>query len=322
MKKFISILLFFFVTSELFAQGWLTEENNISTNWNITFQFGSNLLLGELKKDLSGMNDNMNSTPSWGMNIQLSKMVWERIDLGLELGTMNYSGINKNPSTINYLMYSNNLNSGDNRFLPYPVTYKSNLCNFAVFSKYNFINFSSYITSFIKLNIFLRLGLGITYLSTELNYKEDVNYLLSGLRNPLFSTSLDLNFFKRFQGYIFPSLGANYQISDRIFFSAEMCSQFINTGLIDGVYNVTNQFLSDKNNADIDPYKIPVFDITGKLMIGCTYFFNFDVHRRTRWKAYPWYNNRYRSYFSKYQNPSSKKRIKERLPFYNNNFDE
>jgi len=321
MKKWFNILLFFFVTLESFSQGWLTEENSISTNWNLTLQVGSNLLLGELKKDFSGMNDNMNSYPGMGVNIQLSKMVWERIDCGLELGTLNFSGINKEPSTINYLMGSTIFNDGEKQFLQYPVIYKSNLYTIAVFSKYNFINFSSYLTSFIKLNIFLRFGMGITYLFSELNYKEKINYKFSGLSSPLFSTTRDLNLINRFGGYLFPSIGVNYQISDRIFFSAEMSSQIISSGLIDGVYNVNDQILVNKGT-DIEKFRIPVFDVTGRIMIGCTYFFNFDVHRKTRWKAYPWYNNRYRSYFSKYQNPSSKRRIKERLPFYNNNFDE
>jgi hypothetical protein len=57
-------------------------------------------------------------------------------------------------------------------------------------------------------------------------------------------------------------------------------------------------------------------------MVGLTYFFNFDSHWRTREKAFPWYYNRYRSYYSKFQTPSTKKARKERLPFYNIKFDE
>jgi hypothetical protein len=322
MNKFIFILLFLFFTTELNAQGWLTKENTLETNWNMTLQLGSNLLLDELKKDFSGTDNNMNNYPDWGINIQLSKMAWERIDLGCEIGNMSFNGINKNPSTINYLMLSDIFNNSDKHFLTYPVKYNSNIFNLALFTKYNFINFSSYLESFIKLNIFLRLGIGISYISSEMGYNEKVNYQLSGLRDPLFSTSRDLHFFDRIHLYICPAVGTNYQISERIFISAEMSFHFLNTGLVDGVYNLNNLLSPGINNSNIDEFKIPVYDFIGKFMIGFSYFFNLDTERRTRQKAYPWYVNRYRSYFSKYHTPASKRIIKERLPFYNNNFDE
>lgn len=304
------------------GQGWLTEENSIETNWNITLQLGSNLLLNEIKHDFSGTNNNMNNYPDKGITLQLSKMAWERIDLGVEMGMMSYNGINKNPSTINYLMLSGIFNNNEKQFLPYPIKYNSNLINLAFFAKYNFINFSSYLRSFIKLNMFVRFGIGISYLSSELGYKEKMNYQLSGLRNPLFSSSLDLNFTDCIHVYICPAVGTNYQISERIFISAEMGFQILNSGLVDGVYNINNELTPDITNSNLNEFKIPVFDILGKFMIGCTYFFNFDTEKRIRTKAYPWYNNRYRSYFSKYHTPASKRKIKERLPFYNNNFDE
>jgi hypothetical protein len=305
----------------MFGQGWLTEENTIETNWNITFQAGPNLLLGELRKDFTGFSSNMTNTPGLGINIQLSKMVWERTDLGFETGYMNYKGINKNSSSINFLSLSEKFNHDTIRFLPYPVIYNSNIFNIGLYTKYNFINFSSYLRSFIKLNMFVRFGVGLAYLSSELGYEEKVNYELSGLSDPLFSTN-ETTFFERINGYINPAIGLNYQLNERIFFSAEMNFIVMNSSLIDGVYNAKDN-LPPNIGADVpNEYSIPVVGIQGKFMLGCTYFFNFDINRNLRVNAFPWYNNRYRSYFSKYHNPASKRIIKERLPFYNNKLDE
>lgn len=312
---------FVFFVSEMFGQGWLTEENTIETNWNVTFQAGPNLLLGELNKDLTGFSSNMTNAPGLGMNIQLSKMVWERTDIGFETGYMNYKGINKNPSTINYLTLSGKFNHDTIRFLPYPVIYNTNIFNIGLYTKYNFINFSSYIRSFIKLNMFVRLGVGLTYLTSEMGYKENLNYKLSGLTNPLFSTN-EIPFFERINGYINPAVGANYQLNERIFFSGEMNFLLMNSNLIDGVYNAKSNLPPTAGSIVPNKYSIPVVGFLGKFMLGCTYFFNFDTNRNLRVNAFPWYSNRYRSYFSKYHNPASRRIIKERLPFYNNKLDE
>jgi len=320
--KILFILPFIFFFSELKGQGWLTEENNMETNWNVTLQLGPAIILGEMKNDFSGFNTNMTNKPGIGMNIQLSKMVWERVDIGAEFGMMNYNGINKKPSDINYLMLSGNFNNGEAHFLPYPVNYSTDVYNIAVFTKYNFVNLSTYPLSFIKINLYVRFGIGLAYLTSEMGYKEKGNYELSGLTHPLFSSTRDLNFINRISGYVCPAVGINYQISERIFVSAEMNFLIYNSGLVDGVYNVNNQLPPEIIGPVPDEYMVPVSDVAGKLMIGCTYFFNIDSHRQTRWDAFPWYYNRYRSYYSKYHNPSSKRKIKERLPFYNNEFDE
>lgn len=321
-KFFIFILPFLLLSFEVLGQGWLTEENNIETNWNVTFQLGSNLLLTEFNKDFSGSDNNMSSRPGLGANIQLSKMIWERIDMGTEFGYTFYNGINENPSSINYLMLSEKFNNSVYQFLPYPVIYHSEIFNLAVYTKYNFINFRTYPRSYIKINLFLRFGIGMIYLSSKLGYKEMINYQLSGLADPLFSSHNELSFLESLHAYISPAVGINYQISDRIFVSAEVSFQFYNTGLVDGVYNISDKLSSEIINPDLEQFEIPVFDLSGKLMFGCTYFFNLDTHRKTRTNALPWYYNRYRSYYSKYHTPASKRKIKERLPFYNNKIDD
>jgi hypothetical protein len=320
--KILFILPFIFFFSALKGQGWLTEENNIETNWNVTLQLGSTILLSEIKNDFSGSNTNMTNKPGLGMNIQLSKMVWERVDMGTEFGMMSYSGINKNPTDINFLKLSGNFNNSNAHFLPYPVAYSTDVYNIAVFTKYNFVNLSTYPRSYIKINLYVKVGIGLAYLVSEMGYKEKGNYELSGLTAPLFSSARDLNFFNRISGYVCPAFGINYQISDRIFVSAEMNFLIFNTGLIDGVYNVSKQLPPGIVGPIPNEYLVKVSGVAGKFMVGCTYFFNIDSHRQTRWDAFPWYYNRYRSYFSKYHNPSSKRKIKERLPFYNNEFDE
>jgi hypothetical protein len=322
MKKILFILPLILFFSEIQAQGWLTEENNMETNWNVTLQLGSSLLLGEMKKDFSGFNNNTSNTPGLGVSLQLSKMVWERVDIAAEIGLMSLNGANNNSSTIHYLMQSGNFNKGNLRFLPYPVNFHSNVFSFAVSTKYNFINFSSYLRSFIKLNLFIRLGIGTSYLASEMGYTEPGNYQLSGLSDPLFSTSRDLIFTERFHGFFLSAVGVNYQASERIFISGEMNFMIINSGLSDGIYNTNEQLPAEISGPVPNEFQIPVFGFAGKFSIGATYFFNFDTRRKTRQNAYPWYENRYRSYFSKYHAPASKRIIKERIPFYNNKFDE
>jgi hypothetical protein len=322
MKRLLFILPFILFTSDLLAQGWLTEENNFETNWNTTIQFGSNMLLGELRKDLSQITNDMTNYPGLSANFQISKMVWERIDIGSEIGYSSCSGINEKPSTINYLTLSNKFNNEQVHFLPYPVKYNTYLYNLGLFSKYSFINFRTYPRSYIKINMFIQLGLGLFYMKSLMGYQEKINYQLAGLTDPLFSTKRDLKLSDQFQAYLNSALGFNYQISERFFISVEMSFYLYNTGLLDGVYNISNKLTPDVSNPDLDQYSIPAFDLSGKLLVGFTYFFNLNPHRKTYAKEYPWYFNRYRSYYSKYHSPSSKRKIKERLPFYNNKFDE
>ncbi|NLU38964.1 MAG: hypothetical protein GXX78_08755 [Bacteroidales bacterium] len=321
MKRLLFCILLFCLSIEVEAQGWLTEENNIEINWNFTIQGGASLLLGELKRDFSGSENAMKNLPDFGLNIMLGKMVWERIDLGFEAGFSNCRGSNGYPSTIHYLTHSVRFNNTQSMFLPYPVMYQTSLYSAGPFIKYNFINFSSYRRSFIKLNLFARLGLGASYLESEMGYKEKVNYVLSGLSEPFFSSEEELSLMKRISVSITPSVGLNYQLNERIFFSVELGFLFNSSGLIDGVYNTKSTASPEVPNPIPVANNIPVFSFAARVMLGCTYFFNFDTHRKDMKNAWPFYYNRYRSYFSKYHTPASKRIIRERLPFYNPRLD-
>jgi len=321
-KSFLLIIGFLAFTSIAYPQGWLTDENNFETNWNITFQIGPTILVTEMKKDFSGTNNNMNNQPKIGFNLQLAKMVFERLDIGFDFGISSYKGNRENPSNVNYLMLSGLYNNKNGDFQPYPIYYESNTTNFTIYSKYNFINFSSFSKGFIKLNLYAKMGLGILFISSEMGYINLANYELTGLTHPLFVIGRNPNPVKNAHFSLSPSFGMNYQLSERFFVSAETSLQFINADYIDGVHNFNDKLTPEIPGDLANKYRVQVYDMTGKFMLGLTYFFNFDSHWRTREKAFPWYYSRYRSYYSKFQTPSTKKAMQERLPFYNIKFEE
>jgi hypothetical protein len=321
-KNFLLVLFFLSFSLVSYPQGWLTEENNFETNWNITFQLGPTILITEMKKDFSGAGNDMNNQSNIGFSFQLAKMVWERVDIGFEFGNSKYKGYRENPSKVNYLMLSGYYNNKDVDFQPFPIYYNSNVSNFTLFTKYNFINFNSFEKGFIKLNLYTKFGFGVVFISSVMGYRNLGKYEITGLSNPLFVIGHYPNAVKNSHISISPSFGMNYQLSDRFFISVESGFQFINADYIDGIYNFNDKLTPEVEGALPNDYRVQVYEMTGKFLLGVTYFFNFDSSRKIRGKAFPWYNNRYRSYYSKFQTPSTKKAMQERLPFYNIKFDE
>jgi hypothetical protein len=317
-KIFLFIWVILTFSSVSYSQGWLTEENAFETNWNCTFQIGPTLFIGELKKDFSGFTNDMNNQSDIGYSFQLAKMVWERVDIGFYIGVTNFRGHRENPSDINLLVNSAIYNSNKSHFMSYPIYYDTDILDFSFYSKYNFINFSSFTSGYIKLNLYTKVGFGVIFISSELGYKNRANYTLSALTYPLFTSRKKKNAHLSLS----PSFGMNYQLSDRVFISAEASFQLMNVDYIDGILNLSDDLTPEIDIHLINEYRVPVFGLTSKFMLGITYFFNFDSQRQTRAKAFPWYFNRYRSYYSKFQTPSTKRARQERLPFYNIKFEE
>ena len=313
-------LLLFGCSVSVFGQGWIAEENNLETNWSLTFQIGPSMLINEFHTDFSGPTNDMGNKPNVAYNILLSKMVWERGDLGFEAGFSNYSGDRGNSSTINYLMRSKTFNNEQADFLPFAVYYKSDVIHLGVFTKYNFINFSSFTKGFYLLNMYVRAGVGIVLVSSEMGYSEMANYELTGLAHPLFAKGRYSDSNRGVNLMFSPAFGLNYQLSDRFFISAEINTQIMNVDYIDGIYNFTSKLSPEIEEPLPQEYRDHVFDVTGRFMVGLTYFFNFDSQRQDRLKVMPFYSNRYRSYYSKFQKQSTKRARELRLPFYNDNF--
>ncbi|HPR30439.1 MAG TPA: hypothetical protein PLK12_00025 [Prolixibacteraceae bacterium] len=304
------------------GQGWLTNENNIETNWNITFQVGPSVLLGELKKDFSGWSNDMNNVADFAFSLQMGKMVFERVDLGLEFGLLNLQGYRINPTNVHYLMRGGYFNNDSVDFQPFPLYYDSDITHLTLFAKYNFINFSSFTLGIIKLNLYAKMGIGIIWISAEMGYRDRANYQLTGLTHPIYSSGRKPRSTKNAHAIFSPAFGLNYQITERIFVSFDASFQFLSADYLDGVRNFSADL--DPENTDYLPnkFRIPVYDVTGKFTLGVTYFFNFDTRKQVREKAMPWYFNRYRSYYSKYHQQSSRKARQERLPFFRDKFDD
>lgn len=305
---------------QLFGQGWTPIENNFETNWNITLQVGRTALLNEVNTNFKGSSNDMNNQSDWGFNLQIGKMICNRFDLGVEFAMSNYKGYKNNSSNVNYLMLHTYYNNTVKNFKPYPIYYDSDLTNFTLFVKYNFINFSSWTRGYLNMNIYLKMGIGIAFPSAELGYKDLANYESTGLTHPLYLKGRYPNKNKDSHKFFNPSLGINYQLSDRIFLSIESSLQLIGADNLDGIHNYNNLLTPDTPYDQIGDYRIRVYDMTARLLFGFTYFFNFDTHRKMRQKYLPWYANQYRSYYSKFQTATSKKDRQEELPFFRDKF--
>lgn len=317
--RIVFILLLVLLSSSVFGQGWLTEENNFETNWNTSLQIGPTLLVNEIKSDFTDFSNDMSNMPNISINFQLAKMVWERIDIGMDLGLSFYNGYRFNSSDVTFLTNTSIFNTEERKFLPYPISYKSDIINFSFFIKYNFINFSSFSKGFIELNMYSKIGLGLALINSELGYREKANYAYTGFTEPLYQYDrFSDDFYSRY--VISPAFGLNYQLSDRIFLSFELGFNFINADYVDGLRRYSSDLNVETPKESVNKYLIPYIDVTGKFLFGISYFFNFDTRRETRHLALPFYYNRYRSYYSKFQKKPTKYTLHERLPFYNDNF--
>jgi hypothetical protein len=318
LKKFgVIIALMFFSVFNANAQAWVAQENTYETNWNVSVQLGSTALLNELHADFSGSGNDMNNLLDWGFGFSLGKMVLKRFDLGIESAWSNYKGYRKNSSNVNWLMLHPNFNNDEQAFLPFEIYYDTDIINIAPYIKYNFINFSTWTTGYLKLNLYVKLGLGIALPSTELGYADLTNYDFTGLAHPLYAKGRYGEVKRSVHFYFSPAFGLNYQLSDRVFISAESSFQFIGADYIDGIQNFKNNLNPETPDHLIADYRINVLGFTTKFMIGATYFFNFSSYRKETQLLHPFFTSRYRSYYSKYQRSSTHKARQERLPFFN-----
>lgn len=314
---FITLLILGHISCR--GQGWIVDENNIETNWNMTLQVGTAAILNEMSKDLSYIGSNMNHHPGLNINFQLGKMVWERVDFGFETTYTRLLGSNSNPSGISYLTNHPNYNNDKSSFKSSPIQYKTDLLGFGLFTKYNFINFSTWALGYLKINIYTRLSIGLFTYQTMLDYINQDSYIFAGIKKPLYKKNNN-EYPSNILIYANPSFGINYQISDRIFLSAEISTQHYNAGNLDGIPLFSNDLNNTMNFEEIKNQYIHTNSNTAKVLVGFTYFFNFDTRKQERMKDQPWFANRYRTYYSKYQRKTSKKERQQWLPFYNDKF--
>lgn len=302
----------------MFGQGWVSEENTFETNWNITFQTGRTALLGEVLTDFSGTYNDMNNQSDWGFNFQIAKMVWDRFDVGFEFGVSNFKGYKNYSGNVNWLMLDKMFNNEEKDYQPFAIYYDSDITNFSIYLKYNFINFRTFTKGYLKMNLYAKIAAGILFPTVEMGYKDQANYDFTGLTHPLYLKGRYPSPQKDSHSILNPAMGLNYQLSERLFFSAETSFQLIGADNLDGVHNFNTELKPDV--IDNTVYRVRVNSLTAKFMFGVTYFFNFDTHRQARIKEMPWFENRYRSYYSRFHKPSSKQERQERLPFFLDKF--
>lgn len=316
-----AILIVFFSATSLFGQGWVVDENNFETNWNITLQLGRTALLSEVTKDFKGSSNDMNNQSDWGFNLQIAKMVWERLELGVEFGVSNFKGYKNSSANVNWLMLHTAFNNETRDYQPFAIYYDSDVTNYSFYTKYNFINFSTFTQGFLNLNVYIKMGFGFLFPSVIMGYKDLANYEFTGLIHPLYLKGRYPEPKKDTHFIMSPAFGLNYQLSDRIFLSAETSFQLIGADNLDGIHNFNTLLTPDVPDQLTPEFRVPVYDLTAKFMIGVTYFFNFDTHKQLRQKRQPFYESRYRSYYSRFHQQAPKKERQARTPFFNETFD-
>lgn len=318
MKRFklIVLVLVFGFSHSLFGQNWVSDDNNFETNWNFTFQLGQTALLSEINSNFVGTSNDMNNQPDWGYSLQIAKMFWERFDVGLEVGVSNFKGFKNYSNNVNWLNLHTQFNNDEYNFEPYAIYYDSDFTNFTLFTKYNLVNFSNFSQGYFKMNLYFKLGIGLIFPSVEMGYKDLANYEFTGLTHPLYLKGRYPEPEKDSHFIFHPAAGVNYQLSDRVFVSLETSLQFLGADNLDGIHNFNALLRPSVPDKQTPEYRIHVFTMTAKFMVGATYFFNFDSQRQSRQKNLPWYNHVYKSYYSKYQRPSTKEARQEYLPFF------
>lgn len=320
LKHLITISFLILFCTEVSGQAWVVEDNNLETNWNMTFQTGFSALLTEMSSDLGHWGNEMNNSPGTAMNFQIAKMVWERVDIGLEGGYTTLNGTKSNPSKIVFLNQHPFFFNDGKGFRPNPLKYNTRLINYGIFTKYNFINFSTWALGYLKINIYTRLGIGALSYQTELNYTNRNNFAFAVSNTPLYRATQQ-EYPRPATFYIYPAFGLNYQLNDRIFLSAELNTHFYSTGNLDGVPHFRDGLTPETSPEAIKSYYDPTNTLSAKILLGVTYFFNFNNTNNKRMKEYPWFSSRYRSYYSKYQPKSTKKERQQWLPFFNEKFE-
>ena len=263
----------------------------------------------------------MNNQSDWGFNLQIAKMVWERVELGVEFGVSNYKGYKNSSSNVNWLMLHTTFNNETRDYQPFAIYYDSDVTNYSFFTKYNFINFSTFTQGYLNLNIYLKMGIGVLLPSVEMGYKDLANYEFTGLEHPLYLKGRYPIPRKDSHLIMSPAFGLNYQLSDRIFLSAETSFQLIGADNLDGIHNFNSLLTPEVPDQSTPEFRVSVYDLTAKFMVGMTYFFNFDTHKQLRQKRLPFFENRYRSYYSKFHQQAPKKERQERTPFFEETFD-
>lgn len=321
-RSLLVILLFVFTSINLYSQSWVVDENNFETNWNFTFQLGRTALLSEVTKDFAGSSNDMNNQSDWGFNLMIAKMIYERLELGFEFGVSNYKGFKNSSANVNWLMLHTSFNNERMDYQPFAIYYDSDVTNYSIFLKYNFINFSTYTQGYLKLNLYTKLMLGILFPSVEMGYKDMANYEFTGLTHPLYLKGRYPSPQKDSHFIMSPAFGINYQLSDRVFFSAETSFQLIGADNLDGIHNFNKDLRPEVPNDMTPLYRVPVNDLTAKFMLGITYFFNFDTHKQLRQKYLPFYENRYRSYYSRFHKQTPKRVRQARTPFFEEKFED
>lgn len=313
-KKLVyTITIIIFSGTAAFAQAWRSDTNTFDKNWNFTIQLGRTALLSEINKDFSGVSNDMNNQSDWGFNLQLAKMVIDHLDLGFEFGLSNYKGYRNYSGNVNWLMLHTAFNNSRGDYLPLPIYYDSDVTNFSIYLKYNFANFHKLTRGYLNINLYAKVAVGVLFPSVEMGFQDNSNYALTGLVSPLYLKGRNPRPEKDSHFIMNPALGLNYQLSDRLLFSAETSMQLIGSDNLDGIHNFNTQLRPTVPDQETPAYRIPVYDLTAKFMVGMTYYFNIDNHKGLREKASPWHTRQQQFFFSQFHKSSTKK--KQENPF-------
>jgi hypothetical protein len=312
MKKPLTILIF----TLLFPAILFSQENqilrDIPKNWRAGASGGVSYLAFELKKNFQQATMDMNSLPDASSSFFIYKRFNKHLETGIEFEKCFFNGYKVYSSNVNWLMYDQQFNNENSKFLATPVYYNTDISTWYLNVNYNFLNVYSWKNNFLNINFFLKTGFGFSSIGVELCYKDTLDYARSNLESPLFEKGQGRQPRRDSYGTFHAGFGFNYYLSSRISFSVETDMLFVSADYLDGVHNFE---IIKNSNGTINYNRIGVFDTVGELKVGVSYHFNFYRNKQKKSGNWVFNNDQYKNEF--FMDKKHNRIIKPKNPYSN-----
>ncbi|NLU38391.1 MAG: hypothetical protein GXX78_05805 [Bacteroidales bacterium] len=278
LKKLIPLLL---ICIPLVLKGQVeTFSQNWFKNWRTGFMLGGSYLTSEIKKDFSKSMMEMNPQITNSFMFFLDKRFYNNFELGIEFEKNYFKGEKTYPNQIIWLKYHSRFNSSETHFVPDPIYYKTNTTSWYINGIYNFKNLRSQDYAFLNMNMYLKMGFGLTAVGVETGYLNLASYNKSNLPNPFYEKGQGIQKIKDLFGSFHAGIGVNYYISPRISISGEYCVMFVSNDYLDGIQNFEATYLPN-NNVAIS--RMEVYGFINEIKVGLAYHFNW--YRKLRFSS-------------------------------------
>ena len=322
-NKRINIILFLISFASLAnAQGWIVDENSFEKNWNVSFSGGPSWFMGEITQNAFDLTQQSNQNMGFSYGFDISKMILHRLHLGIDYRLVDYTGFNEQPDDLLFFTRYSEFNKNGKQFIINPIKLISQQESYSLFLKYNLPNFQSIEKGISRFGPYIVAGAGIGYTSASASYFKQSYYDGTNLNDPFFEKGQGRDPLNDFSFTFNLGAGINYQMSKRLFFSFDVRLYRSTTDLLNGVHNF-DETLTPEMSAEQawSMSHVKTSALYTNFSFGVSYYFNFEPVTDIEIDRYPWYENQYRSYYSKQLGSEHKWEKQRRYPFYQDKFN-